>query len=332
MNKSDLQNYPGFVEFISLYSSNNTKSSYTCDCKDFFEFVKEKDPKDVTKLEVIQFMNHMKASGKISNRSVCRKMISVRQYFSFLVSIDYILKNPFVGREMKLPKFLTDTTNRKYISDDDLTKIFTYLDERIEKTKKEPLKNARACMGKAIISVMGYNGLRRHEVAGLNLGDIFSIDEIHVVKVRGKGEKERTRPLHPESYKAIINYLKASGRLNGNASDPLFIISSYMFPGNPKFKKEGNKDNKRVMKRITGGRIWFLVKTIAKKAKIKGHVSPHAFRAKFASMALEAGVPITSVQYDLGHSSIETTSIYDRAKSSMERSSIHKIPSFSKAG
>ena len=300
MNKQDLDNFPGFIEFLSLYKSENTKSSYACDCKDFFTYVKKSDPSEVTKLEVIKYMNHMKASGKISDRSVCRKMISVRQYFEFLVSIEYLQKNVFVGREMKLPKFITDSTNRKYLSDEDATRIFTYLDERIEKTKDEPGKNARACMGKAVVSLMFYNGLRRHEVAGLNFGDVYHIDETHVVRILGKGEKLRIRPLHPESYCAVINYLKASNRLNGNKEDPIFIISSYMFPGNPKFKKS---DNKRVMKRITGGRIWFLVKTIAKKAKIKGHVSPHAFRAKFASMALEAGVPITSVQYESTRSS-----------------------------
>jgi integrase/recombinase XerC len=323
VNKQELQKLPGFPEFLSLYKSSNTQACYSGDCKDFFDHV-EKDPKEVTKIDVIRYMNSLK--DKMSDRSVCRKMISVRQYFNFLVSIEEIQKNPLVGPEMKLPKFIVDSTSRKYLSDEDLTRIFSYLNKRIKDTKNEPKKNARACMGKAVISLMVYNGLRRHEVAGLNFGSIFDMGDTKVIKVLGKGNKERTRPIHPEAYSAVVSYLKSTNRLNGNESDPIFIVRSLMFPGNPKFKKV----NETVMKRITGGKIWLIVRSIAKRAKVKGHVSPHAFRAKFASMALEAGVPITSVQFDLGHSSIETTSIYDRAKSALDRSSVHKIPSFSK--
>jgi site-specific recombinase XerD len=160
----------------------------------------------------------------------------------------------------------------------------------------------KAKIDKAVFCLMLYNGLRRSEVCGINYGDIKKVNGVYVIEIRGKGGKTRIRPIHPTCGKAIIDYLKQDNRQNGEAQKPIFITS------------DG--------KRLESHHVYTIIKRISKLAGIKRNVHPHMLRAKFASMALESGQPITSVQADMGHSSIETTAIYDKAKHDLERSAI----------
>jgi len=181
---------------------------------------------------------------------------------------------------------------------------------RINKKEEEGITDAeikrirkffRTNKEKAIIYLMLYNGLRRSEICDLNYGDIKN----DTIEIRGKGDKTRVRPLHKLCISAIVGYLMDENRTKGKSDEHIFR------------RKDG--------KRLDPERIYSTVKTLCRRAKIKRRLHPHQFRAKFASLALESGVPITTVQEDLGHSSIETTAIYDHSKRMLERSSVHKI-------
>lgn len=203
-------------------------------------------------------------------------------------------------------KFLmfSEVVNRNPFEGMKLPRIHKKQDEAI--TDKE-IKKIKKCFKsnkeKAIIYLMLYNGLRRSEICGLNYGDIGKDGE--TIEIRGKGDKIRIRPLHRLCAKAIMGYLKDEKRTKGKSTNPLF--------------------RRRDGKRLDPDRVYSTVKSLQKRAKIKREIHPHQFRAKFASLALESGVPITTVQEDLGHASIETTAIYDHSKRTLERSSVHKI-------
>jgi len=151
---------------------------------------------------------------------------------------------------------------------------------------------------------MLYNGLRRSEVVSLNIGSIFPNENGELLlKVIGKGGKERIRPLYKDTKIILYKYLKMENRLDAKENEPLIVCCG---------------------KRISDSAVYKIVKRTCKKLG-REDIHPHSFRAKFASMALESGAPITSVQEDMGHSSIETTAIYDKSKKSFERLSVIRI-------
>lgn len=281
---------PGIKEFLSQYDSLETRRAYKRDIFTFFMTTK-KTPVGITRIEALAYLNKLKEHD-FSSSSINRMVSSVRSYMKFLVFMDVIPKNPLEG--MKLPR--VRHAEEDGMTDGEVEKIFAKLSKKDERTRRDEV----------IISLMLYNGLRRSEVCGLNMGDIKKNGDNRLIEVRGKGDKVRIIPLHPECWQAIIEYLKCCDRLKGKPSEPVLC----------------RKDGKRIDTQV----VYNTVKRLQKAANIKRSLHPHMFRAKFASMALESGQPITSVQADMGHSSIETTAIYDHAKRRLERSAILGIP------
>ena len=279
---------PGIEEFLTQYESAETRRAYKRDVIRFFLF-RKKQPKDIGRLDALAWLN--KIREKYTPTTVNRMFASIRSYFLFLYSAEMIPSNPF-EKKYKLPKIQRKL--KEELQDIDVIKIF----RRIKNT-------VRGARDRAIINLMLYNGLRREEVAGLNIGDLIQAPEGVAIEVRGKGEKTRTILLHQEAYNSIIKYLKKTERLDSRKSEPVFLTKSG--------------------RRITGETVYEILSKYVKEAGIKNKIHPHMFRAKFASMMLEAGVPITTVQYLLGHSSIETTSMYDHAKGALRRSGVNNI-------
>lgn len=289
----------GLKEFLSQYKSGETRRAYHRDIKAFFKFTR-KPPERITRLEAIAYLNHLESSGRFSSASINRLFSSVRSYMKFLLFMDILRKNPLDG--MRLPKVQHKEENS--VTDDEIIKIFSKMKGKDIRTKRDIV----------IITLMTYNGLRRSEIAGMNFGDIRKTmiggDEYRTLEIRGKGDKTRVRPLHPECWNSIYDYLKASNRTKGKPGEPILM---------------GNGGE-----RISTSTIYNTIRRLTRKAGIKRKLHPHMFRAKFASLALESGAPITSVQADMGHASIETTAIYDHAKRNVERSTVLKIPKIKK--
>lgn len=216
---------------------------------------------------------------------------AIKSYFSFMVSIDMLAVNP-ADKKIKLPK--VQNRHEEGITDEELKKFFA-----VVKNTTLGLRN------RAIVNLMLYNGLRRAEVCNLRAGDIRRTEAGLVVEIRGKGGKTRIRPLHNECYIYITAYLKTCRRTRPPVNEFLFLNKM----GNP----------------ISGENIFQMTKSYSKKAGLKRNLHPHLFRAKFASMAIEAGAKLTSVQEDMGHSSVTTTGRYDKARTMYLRSGVHNI-------
>ena len=155
-----------------------------------------------------------------------------------------------------------------------------------------------AATDKAILELLYSTGARVSEIIGLNVVD-FSLDstsdgDIHIVKVKGKGSKERLVPLGKFAISAVENYLTrvrpALAEKNPRSEGALFLNSRG--------------------KRLSRQSAWQVVLDAAQATGLTGKVSPHVFRHSFATHLLDGGADIRVVQELLGHSSVTTTQIY----------------------
>ena len=226
----------------------------------------------------------------MSSASISRKFSAIRSYFTFLMSLDVVVKNPVVG--IKLPRIQHRV--KDWLTDDEVLKIL----KSIPNTK-------RGYRDKAIVMLLLYNGLRRDEVCKLLFSDITKNQDGISITIKGKGNKIRIRPLHTECIKAIKDFLRVTDRTKEVSDKSLFLT------------RRGAK--------MQGQDILRIIKHYMILSNINKNIYPHMFRSKFASMAFESGVPITSVQEDMGHTSIETTAMYDSSKKSFSRSSVLHI-------
>ena len=277
----------GIDEFLSQFDSPETRRAYVRDVNIFFEIMK-KPAKEINKINLISYVNILK-ERKLSSGSINRIFSSIKSYFKFLYSMELIDRSPDqLFGNLNLP-----SVQRKL--EDDLTD--TEVINMLNKTD-----NRR---DKLIMLLMLYQGLRRSEICNMKFGDIEkkTLDNgvVHALTIIGKGNKVRTLPLAQECWKAIAEYLREDGRTGAQKASQK-VLRTF----------RGGSD-------LSGMDIYNVVLKCARAAGITRRIHPHMLRAKFASKAIESGVPITTVQQALGHSSIETTSIYDHGKRSLDR-------------
>ncbi len=218
-----------------------------------------------------------------------RKLSSLRSFYRFMEREEYIEQNPFSGlrapkRGRKLPSVL---------SIDDVVKL---LDAPLKVLKRKGKKQARheeyvALRDTAILEVLYSTGARISEIAGLtrNRVDLLS----GVVRVLGKGKKERLCPLGDPASRALRAAMKLSDEL----------------------WEEGKKNETPVFRNLRGTvlssrSIERSLKKYLIEAGLPSDVTPHALRHSFATHMLDAGADLRSVQELLGHSSLSTTQIY----------------------
>ncbi|HEY2956542.1 MAG TPA: tyrosine-type recombinase/integrase [Candidatus Eisenbacteria bacterium] len=141
---------------------------------------------------------------------------------------------------------------------------------------------------RALIELAYSSGLRLAELVGLNHGDLDRTGGL--LRVRGKGRRERIVPAGDEALAALERYLAAAGRARGRPGEPLFT--------NPR----GTRLSGRTVQRVVRRRLGAIATGLG--------VSPHALRHSFASHLLDRGADLRAIQELLGHRSLATTQIY----------------------
>lgn len=218
-----------------------------------------------------------------------RKLSSLRSFYRFLEREDYIDQNPFGGlrapkRGRKLPAVM---------SVDDVIRLLDAPGKILKRKGKNVTREQEyaALRDTAMLEVLYSTGARISEIAGLteNMVDLIS----GVVRVRGKGKKERMCPLGDPASRALRTMLKLADE----------IWPGTKTSGKPVFRNLHGK-------MISSRSIERSLKNYLAEAGLNSGITPHALRHSFATHMLDAGADLRSVQELLGHSSLSTTQIY----------------------
>ena len=230
-----------------------------------------KDLISLKKEDIKDFLDNVEATA----RSKAHYLTVFNSFYKYLVFMDKIKSNPCDG--IKAPKL--EKKLPTYLTNEEIAKLFN-----IRLTKPVDYRN------KAILEVMYATGARISEVINLELNQI-DFEEC-IIRVVGKGKKERIIPLDDVAIDALDNYI--------NNYRPFLIKNetcNYVF-----LNKNGEKISRQM--------IFKILKNLANKAGITKEISPHTLRHSFASNLLNNGADLRVIQELLGHENLETTEIY----------------------
>ena len=265
--------------------SSNSVSAYSRDLGKFGDFLKtsKRDYDDLTPQDLVDYEVSLKASG-LALSSINRTLSAVKGFYKY-AHLEFSISNPsleIVSAKLsrKLPKAL---------SVDEITRL-------IESAKREG--DPISLRDFAILELLYSSGGRVSEILGVNTADI-SISQtkdgdVTVLKLRGKGSKERIVPLGKFAVAALEDYFtrtRPSLASKNSKSEPALFLNS-----------RG--------KRLSRQSAWQIVLDAAVATGLEGKVSPHVFRHSYATHLLDGGADIRVVQELLGHSSVTTTQIY----------------------
>jgi len=264
-----------FIAYLQIEknASPNTTTNYLIDLKEFDGSVKEKALEKIGHTDIRLFLARMKERD-LSKRSVARKMACLRSFFRFLCREGYVKSNPAAGlqtpkQERRLPIFLDEAKVARLIEAPDVSEVYGARD-------------------RAILETLYSSGLRVSELVGLNRESIDFISG--VLKVLGKGKKERLSPIGDKALKAMRNYFDKKEGLDIKDKRAVFL------------NKSGKRMTDRAVRRVVDKYI--------KKTSLSEKISPHSLRHSFATHLLNRGADLRSVQELLGHANLSTTQIY----------------------
>lgn len=285
---SDLDFYrKQFVNYLRLEKalSENTVFNYLFDLRNFFRFIEEKhNIKDIKCINdkiieaYIYYLRNLKSKKGdfYSSKSINRYISSLKSFFKYLLNEKYIEANP------------TDIIDTPKMSRN-LPEVLT-IQEIDNMFSKAGISDKYECRDRAIMETMYASGLRVSELINLKINDIYRSDGI--LRIFGKGAKERIVPIGSSALKFISIYLeKSRPYFNKPYSDDFVFLN---FRG-------------RCLSRMA---VWNIITKYSKLAGIKKDIHPHILRHSFATHLLEGGADIRIIQEMLGHSDISTTQIY----------------------
>jgi len=254
-------------------ASPHTVTNYEIDLREFFELAKDRDLREIDYLFIRKFLAAL-VEKKYSKSSIARKLSCIRSFFKFLVREDVIKNNPCAGvatpkKEKKLPDFLE----------------VQEIERLLNSIEGDSFSARRDC---AILETLYSSGLRVSELVGLNFAETDLLGG--VLRIRGKGKKERLVPVGKKAQEALEAYLEKKPSGQGGSSDAVFL------------NRRGTRLTDRSVRRI-------LLK-YARKIGLGKEIFPHMLRHSFATHLLDRGADLRSVQELLGHESLSTTQIY----------------------
>ena len=274
LNKEDA-NLRSFLDhlYIEKGLSQNTVKAYEADISAFINWIKENTKlklKDIKEENINKYISYL-FELNLKSSSVNRKISAIKSLYMFLVKKN-ILKNSPVN-EVISPK------QEKYLP-------FSMSEDEVDKLLNSPKpSNKIEKRDKAMIEMLYATGMRISELVNLKITDIDT--QRCVVKVLGKGSKERLIPFGEAALESLNAYL----------SDREESTSKEIFLSNRRTK----------ISRIA---FWHRIKLYLSRENLKHSISPHTLRHAFATHLLNRGADLRSVQLLLGHSDLSTTQIY----------------------
>ena len=277
-----------FLDYLQLEKnySSNTLSAYKRDLIQYNNFIIENNGNleiENADYKIIRSWIVSLVSSNISNRSINRKVSSLKSFYKFLIKTDTITSSPLKAHSpLKQSKKIQVPFSQEEINSLLDSDFFT--------------NDYKGVLQKSIIAFFYFTGVRRIELINIKESDISL--ESSTIKVMGKRSKERIIPILPKLKKSLKYYREIKSKYNGNTSPEYLFIS-----------KNGKQLSEKFVYR-TVNEYFKLVSPKIKKA-------PHVLRHTFATHLINEGADINSVKELLGHSSLSATQVYSHT--SMER-------------
>lgn len=271
MNNDYISEFLLYLE-LDLNYSDNTICSYGKDIEKLENFYKEKD---LLKLSVKEIEKYIITLSELAPSSISRNISSLRTFYNYFMKLDKIKYNPCDS--IKQPKIGTHLPT------------FLTIDE-IDKLLDINISTPFDARNKALLELMYATGLRISEAISLEFKNIDT--EECIVRVMGKGSKERIVPINDYALNALNIYLTEYRPLLVKNRDTNFIFLNNH--GGP----------------LTRQGVFKMIKNECLKKGISKNISPHTLRHTFATHLLENGADLRVIQELLGHSDIQTTQIY----------------------
>ena len=275
-NSKELSEFQDYLLNVRRYSSN-TVSSYSFDICDFTKFIRGlgKIFKDIKVDDVKSWILDL-TERQIGKRSIKRKMSSLKSFYAWMYLQKKVDSDPFeYVHSPKATHALPD-----FFSEKEIDSLLAANEKRTDKLKDRD---------QALLMLMFASGLRASEVVNLTFNQVDF--DSRIMKVSGKGNKDRLVPFTNSAKEAMLNYI------NGLRKDLLKEDTKYIF-----LNSQGNK--------MTVRGLEYILDEIEAKTGLYGKIHPHMLRHSFATKMLNRGADLRTIQELLGHSSIETTSIY----------------------
>jgi len=257
--------------------SENTQKAYRSDLADFLEFLS--DSKQSLNLDSLRDWMWRQSEAGASKSTLARKTSSVKAFTEFLFEQGEITEDP--GLRLRAPKL--EKTLPKVASEKSLSEVFSKLSEQAT------VDNPSAIRDLCAFGLLYATGMRVSELAGLNQSDIDHSRRL--LRVTGKGNKQRMLPYGVAAEKALSDYLRLSRPKLAVATSPDSLLLT----------SRG--------KRVGVRQLYSLVANqLAQTAT--GAAGPHTLRHSAATHLLDHGADLRAVQEILGHASLATTQIY----------------------
>jgi site-specific recombinase XerD len=279
---SETWNLPGF--FATLRAADRSPSTlraYRSDLEQFVSWATSHhcgSPEQVTKRLLREYLAHMTARGD-ERTSIMRRRASLRSYFVWLVERGHLAESPAARLSAPRPPA-------------QLPKLV--IREQLESLLDEDWGDDEwATMDRAVCEVLYGSGLRVSELCGLNVNSVDFTQGL--LRVMGKGRKERIVPLHARGLATLQLWL------DGDRDE---VVRADSPPEALFYNRRGKRLGTRDVRRILDSRV------------SRGHIHPHALRHTYATHLLEGGADLRVVQELLGHESLTTTQLYTHVSKS----------------
>lgn len=258
--------------------SIHTLRAYKNDLNRFASFLSNKSItgfRDVDRNTIRDFLG-FEFDAQLSSKTVARRLASIKSLFKYLMRSEQIKNNPaFHVKSPKIPRSLPN-----------------FIDQKVINTLMESpdVSTPIGMRDRAILELFYSTGIRLSELIALNIGSVDSVRQL--IKVNGKGDKERLIPFGNRAKFWLENYLKDRALLSSSTSQkiPLFV----------------NMKEKRVPTSTVQRRIRNYIKFVAEGKRL----GPHILRHSFATHMMDKGADIRAVKDLLGHSSLSSTQVY----------------------
>lgn len=269
-----------------------TIQAYRTDLSQFASFLEEhEEPTEVQKIStpvLRRYLMTAQVAHHYSSPSISRKISSLRSLFGYLVSQDYLERNPAAAlrtppKRKRVPVYLTEPELRRLL--------------HVAEISEDPW----AMRDLVVLKLLAYTGIRRSELIAANWNDVDLGEKVLKIQ-KGKGNKQRLIPLADDLVELLTAYLQTRLPLE----NPALVLGNW---------------RTRISKRLIGS----IVRKYVKKAGIKKPITAHKLRHTFATVLLEKNVDLVSIQQLLGHSDLSTTEIYVHTNAERLRDAVTQL-------